>query len=79
MHYFEGLRYLIKGYFRFGSSVAPYVFYNDKESKYFVNAIQSEACPQQLLIGNSRDGNAQDINAIATPLVNAEGMIKKYI
>jgi hypothetical protein len=78
MHYFEGLRYLIKGYFRFGSSGAPYVFFDEVKKSYFINAVQSEACPQQLLIGNNRDGNAQYINAIASPLINVESMIKKY-
>lgn len=77
-YFFEGLRYLIKGYFRFGSSGAPYVYFNNNKSTYVVNAIQSEACPQQLLINNNRDGNAQYINAIATPLINVEQIIKKY-
>ncbi|QBZ98593.1 hypothetical protein [Flavobacterium sangjuense] len=65
----EGLRYLIKGYFRFGSSGAPYVVYDSKSNAFKVNAIQSEACPIQLSINNQRDGNFQYINAIATPLL----------
>lgn len=64
----EGLRYLIKGYFRFGSSGAPYVLYEEKTNQFKVNAVQSEACPIQLSINNQRDGNFQYINAIATPL-----------
>jgi hypothetical protein len=64
----EGLRYLIKGYFRFGSSGAPYVFYDAKQQCFKVNAIQSEACPIQLSIDNKRDGNFQYVNAIASPL-----------
>jgi hypothetical protein len=66
----EGLRYLIKGYFRFGSSGAPYVFHDGQTFK--VNAIQSEASPIQLSINNSRDGNFQYVNAIASPLKNIE-------
>lgn len=64
----EGFRYLIKGYFRFGSSGAPYVVYDSKSNTFKVNAIQSEACPIQLSINNQRDGNYQYINAIASPL-----------
>jgi hypothetical protein len=64
----EGLRYLIKGYFRFGSSGAPYVVYDSKADQFKVNAIQSEACPIQLSINNQRDGNFQYVNAIASPL-----------
>lgn len=76
---FEGLRYLIKGYFRFGSSGAPYVFY-DKENKQFkVNAIQSEACPIQLSINNNRDGNFQYVNALASPLNIIEEKLKYYM
>lgn len=76
---FEGLRYLIKGYFRFGSSGAPYVFY-DKENKQFkVNAIQSEACPIQLSINNNRDGNFQYVNALASPLNIIEEKLKYYL
>ncbi len=65
---FEGTRYLIKGYFRFGSSGAPYVYYNNETGKFYVNAIQSEACPIQLSINNNREGNFQYINALASPL-----------
>jgi hypothetical protein len=65
---FEGTRYLIKGYFRFGSSGAPYVFFDNENDKFKVNAIQSEACPVQLSIDNKRDGNFQYVNAIASPL-----------
>lgn len=64
----EGFRYLIKGYFRFGSSGAPYVVYDSKSNSFKVNAIQSEACPIQLSISNQRDGNFQYVNAIASPL-----------
>jgi hypothetical protein len=65
---FEGMRYLIKGYFRFGSSGAPYVFYDNKTEEYKVNAVQSEACPIQLSINNNQEGNFQYVNAIASPL-----------
>lgn len=75
----EGLRYLIKGYFRFGSSGAPYVVYDAKANKFKVNAIQSEACPIQLSINNQRDGNFQYINAIASPLQIIQDRLEKYI
>jgi len=76
---FEETRYLIKGYFRFGSSGAPYVFYDPKKEKFKVNAIQSEACPIQLSINNNRDGNFQYINAIASPLINIKKKVKNHI
>lgn len=66
----HGLRYLIKGYFRFGSSGAPYVKFNADTETFKVNAIQSEACPIQLTINNDKTGNFQWVNAIATPLAN---------
>ena len=65
---FEGLRYLIKGYFRFGSSGAPYVYYDHESEQFKVNAVQSEACPIQLSINNNREGNFQYVNALASPL-----------
>ena len=76
---FEGIRYLIKGYFRFGSSGAPYVYYNAETEKYHVNAIQSEACPIQLSINNNRDGNFQYINALASPLILIKESLQKNI
>ena len=75
----EGLRYLIKGYFRFGSSGAPYVVYDSKANKFKVNAIQSEACPIQLSINNQRDGNFQYINAIASPLQIIQERLQHYL
>lgn len=75
----EGLRYLIKGYFRFGSSGAPYLVYNSELNEFEVNAIQSEACPIQLSISNKRDGNFQYVNAIATPLQNIRGKLETYL
>ena len=75
----EGLRYLIKGYFRFGSSGAPYVVYDAKANKFKVNAVQSEACPIQLSINNQRDGNFQYVNAIASPLQIIQERLEKYI
>ena len=74
----EGLRYLIKGYFRFGSSGAPYFVYDTKQNEFKVNAIQSEACPIQLSIDNKRDGNFQYVNAIATPLHNIKEKLEAY-
>lgn len=76
---FEGLRYLIKGYFRFGSSGAPYLIYSLKEKEFEVNAVQSEASPIQLSINNSRNGNFQYINAIASPLKIVEDRLKNML
>lgn len=76
---FEGYRYLIKGYFRFGSSGAPYVFYDPQEGHYVVNAIQSEASGIQLSIKNDREGNFQYVNAIASPLVIIKDRLEKHI
>jgi len=75
----EGLRYLIKGYFRFGSSGAPYLKFDAKANVFKVNAIQSEACPIQLTINDNRNGNFQWINAIATPLANVFDRINAYM
>lgn len=75
----EGLRYLIKGYFRFGSSGAPYVVFDSKTNTFKVNAVQSEACPIQLSINNQRDGNFQYINAIASPLQVIQGKLEKHL
>jgi hypothetical protein len=75
----EGLRYLIKGYFRFGSSGAPYVVYDSKTNTFKVNAIQSEACPIQLSINNQRDGNFQYVNAIASPLQVIQERLEKHL
>ena len=76
---FEGMRYLLKGYFRFGSSGAPYVFYDEASNTFKVNAIQSEASPIQLTINNNRDGNFQYTNAIASPLKIIEQSLKQHI
>ena len=65
---FEGTRYLIRGYFRFGSSGAPYVYFDQQTQRFRANAIQSEASPIQLSINNNREGNFQYVNALATPL-----------
>lgn len=75
----EGLRYLIKGYFRFGSSGAPYLIYDFTSKKFKVNAIQSEASPIQLSIKNNRDGNFQYVNAIATPMKIIEKELKQLL
>ena len=66
--FLEGARYLLKGYFRFGSSGAPYFKYDPDTDSFSVNAIQSEASPIQLSINGNRKGNNQYINAIASPL-----------
>ncbi len=64
----DGIRYLVKGYFRFGSSGAPYLLYDIDKQEFIVNAIQSEASPLQLSINNNMAGNFQYVNAIASPL-----------
>ncbi|MBL0339847.1 MAG: hypothetical protein IPP71_02390 [Bacteroidetes bacterium] len=75
----EGLRYLIKGYFRFGSSGAPYIYYDSQSGKFKANAVQSEACPLQLSINNNREGNFQFVNALASPLSIVENRLRKYL
>ncbi len=64
----KGLRYLLKGYFRFGSSGAPYFIFDPPTQTFLATAIQSEASPIQLSIKNDKNGNFQYINAIASPL-----------
>lgn len=76
---FEGLRYLVKGYFRFGSSGAPYIYYDAVHGKYVANAVQSEASGIQLSIKNDREGNFQYINAIASPLYIVKDELSKYL
>ena len=77
-YFLKGLRYLIKGYFRFGSSGAPYIKF-DKTTRIFkVNAIQSEACPIQLTINNNRETNFQWVKAIATPLSNVIERLNRH-
>ena len=72
------MRYLIKGYFRFGSSGAPYIRRNE-QGRFVVNAIQSEASPIQLSIGNAREGNFQYVNAIASPLSGIEEQLRNHL
>ena len=76
---FEGYRYLVNGYFRFGSSGAPYLFYDTTRGKYFANAIQIEASGIQLAIKNDREGNFQYVNAIASPLYIIKDELQKYL
>lgn len=76
---FEGYRYLVKGYFRFGSSGAPYIVYDSTQGKYVVNAIQSEASGIQFSIRNDKEGNTQYVNAIASPLHIIKDELAKYI
>ena len=75
----KGLRYLLKGYFRFGSSGAPYFIFDEDEQIFKVNALQSEASPIQLSIKNDRTGNFQYVNAIASPICLAEKRIKELL
>jgi len=76
---FEGFRYLIKGYFRFGSSGAPYLYYDAAQNRFTANAIQSEASGIQLSIKNDREGNFQYINAIASPLYIIKDELQGYL
>lgn len=76
---FEGYRYLVKGYFRFGSSGAPYLAYDASMGKFVVNAIQSEASGIQFSIKNDKEGNNQYINAIASPLYIIKDELKQYL
>ena len=76
---FEGLRYLIKGYFRFGSSGAPYLIYDREEEIFKVNAVQSQASFIQLSINGKMEGNLQYVNGIATPLSIIEQKLRERL
>jgi hypothetical protein len=76
---FEGLRYLIKGFFRFGSSGAPYLLYDRENEKFKVNGVQSQASFIQLLINNNMNGNLQYVNGIATPMALVEEKINQRL
>ncbi|GHT41079.1 hypothetical protein AGMMS49965_10330 [Bacteroidia bacterium] len=76
-YHFEGMRYLIKGYFRFGSSGAPYLIYDHENETFKVNAIQSQASFIQLSINGNKNGNLQYVNGIATPLSIVEQKIRE--
>lgn len=76
---FEGLRYLIKGFFRFGSSGAPYLLYDRENEKFKVNGVQSQASFIQLLINNNMNGNLQYVNGIATPMALVEEKISQRL
>lgn len=76
---FEGYRYLVKGYFRFGSSGAPYIMYDNVRNAFVVNAIQSEASGIQFSIRNDREGNTQYVNAVASPLYIIKDELKKIL
>lgn len=75
----DGLRYLIKGYFRFGSSGAPYIIFDQVSNTYKAIAVQSEACPIQLSIGGNMQGNSQFINALASPLSSIRQEIEQQL
>lgn len=75
----EGLRYLVKGYFRFGSSGAPYIVYDNEQEKFAVNAVQSQASYIQFSINNKMDGNRQYVNGVATPLHLIQGRLEELI
>ncbi|MHC1780973.1 MAG: hypothetical protein AB9922_12135 [Bacteroidales bacterium] len=76
---FDGIRYLIKGYFRFGSSGAPYLIYDQDTGVFKVNAVQSQASFIQLSINFKMDGNLQYVNGIATPLSIVETKLKERL
>ena len=76
---FEGYRYLLKGYTRFGSSGAPYIIFDDARGCYVANAIQSELSGIQMSIKNDREGNIQYVNAIASPLYIIRDELQGYL
>jgi len=79
VYLFDGIRYLIKGYFRFGSSGAPYLVYDQEKEIFKVNAVQSQASFIQLSINFKMDGNLQYVNGIATPLSLVESKLKERL
>lgn len=78
-YFMDGLRYFIEGYFRFGSSGAPYLKYHSKSGTLKVNAIQSQASSIQIAINNSQAGNFQYTNGIASPIKNIETRLKELL
>lgn len=79
LYIMDGTRYLIQGYFRFGSSGAPYVIYDEENQVFKANAVQSQASYVQMAINNDKKGNFQYINAIATPFSIIEEKVKEII
>lgn len=75
----DGTRYLIKGYFRFGSSGSPYLIYDNETEKFKVNAVQSQASFIQLSIEGKMEGNVQYVNGVASPLSLIETKLKARI
>ncbi len=75
----DGTRYLIKGYFRFGSSGSPYLIYDNETEKFKVNAVQSQASFIQLSIEGKMEGNLQYVNGVASPLSLIETKLKARI
>jgi len=75
----DGTRYLVKGFFRFGSSGSPYLIYDQANEVFKANAIQSQASFIQMAIKNSMDGNRQFINGIASPISIVEEKVKERI
>lgn len=75
----DGIRYLMKGYFRFGSSGSPYIIYDNETETFKINAVQSQASFIQMSIAGKMDGNVQYVNGIASPLSLIEETLKKRI
>lgn len=76
---YDGIRYLVKGYFRFGSSGAPYLIYDKEHEIFKANSVQSQASFIQLSINNKMEGNLQYVNGIATPLSLIEQKLKERL
>ncbi len=76
---YQGLRYLVKGFFRFGSSGAPYLIYDEENQIFKANAVQSQASFIQMSINNNMEGNRQYINGIASPLFIIEEQLRNRI
>ena len=75
----DGTRYLIKGFFRFGLSGAPYVIYDEENEIFKANAIQSQASFIQMAIQNTMEGNRQYVNGVATPFSIIEEKVNERI
>lgn len=75
----DGIRYLINGYFRFGSSGAPYLIYDKNHETFKVNSVQSQASFIQLSINDKMDGNRQYVNGVATPLSLVEQKLNERL
>ena len=75
--YVRGMRYLIKGYFRFGSSGAPYIRGMNRAASL---STRSKAKPVPSSCRSAtHEKNFQYVNAIASPLSGIEEQLRNHL